>query len=265
MYEDVDDTGASTNKKVKEILEVVMAYARLDFSKKTSIDSNENELNAIGAGVNMLGEELESSSISLKEKERLLKEIHHRVKNNLQIVSSLLRLQSEHIRDKNYLHFVNESQNRIASMALVHEMLYSSKDLQKVEMNEYVQRLVHTIHQSFFRRGLDVAIDCDVEKGLFFEIDMIIPLGLILNEIVSNSFKYAFSTTKGQINIRLHRLGNSYQLRVCDNGPGLSKALDLEKNAHLGIQLIYMLAEQLNGQVDLVTQNKFSYTITFTG
>ncbi len=258
------DINMAANERVKEILEVVMSYARLDFSKKTSVLGNHDELDAIGAGVNMLGEELQSSTISLKEKERLLKEIHHRVKNNLQIVSSLLRLQSEKIPDQSYLQLIAESQNRIASMALVHEMLYSSSDLSRIEMNQYIQRLTHSIHQSFFRPGMDVGFDHDIDPQLFFNIDLIVPLGLILNEIVSNSFKYAFPENKGKINIRLYKSEKSYHLCIQDNGKGFNSEMGTEMNKHLGMQLIYMLAEQLNGSVALETSHGFCYDITFT-
>lgn len=250
-------------ERVKEILDVVMSFARLDFTKKTRIQGD-HELDAICAGVNMLGEELETSIGSLKEKEKLLKEIHHRVKNNLQIVSSLLRLQSEKIPDKKYLDMVTVSQNRIASMALVHEMLYSSRDLGRIEMKAYIERLCHGIYQSFFKPGLAVNFKFEIEEQIFFEIDHLVPIGLILNEIISNSLKYAFPENKGIIKVRLRSSGQGFTLEVSDSGIGLIQDFNMKKDWHLGGQLIYMLAEQLDGKVQITNENGVSYLINFS-
>lgn len=264
MNADRDHIAAEGNDRVKEILEVVMAYARLDFSKKTSVTGNSDVLDAIGAGVNMLGEELESSICSLREKEKLLKEIHHRVKNNLQIVSSLLSLQSENVPDKKYLELISESQNRITSMAIVHEMLYSSRDLGKISMKDYIGRLGFSLHHAFFKPGLNVRFQYDISEALFFDIDHIIPLGLILNEAISNSFKYAFPDHTGKISISLQQPGEgTCVLTVGDDGIGFKEGFTAEKDGHLGIQLIYMLSEQLDGQIEIKNQNGTSYQITF--
>jgi two-component sensor histidine kinase len=252
-----------TNARVQEILEVVMSFARLDFSKKTTVMGNNDLVDAIGAGVNMLGEELETSLGSLKEKEKLLKEIHHRVKNNLQIVSSLLSLQSENVHDKKFLGLIAESQNRINSMAIVHEMLYSSRDLSKISMKEYIERLGFSVYHSFFKPGLNVKLNYDVAYDLFFDIDHIVPLGLVLNEILSNSFKYAFPNNKGQINICLHRQGNTCNLIARDDGIGFKPGFIAEKDGHLGIQLIHMLSDQLDGKIEIKQENGVAYHITF--
>lgn len=258
-----DNIPGEADKRVTEILEVVMAYARLDFSKKTAVTDNEDVLDAIGAGVNMLGEELEASLCSLREKEKLLKEIHHRVKNNLQIVSSLLSLQSGSVPDKKYLELISESRNRINSMAIVHEMLYSSRNLGKISMKEYIERLGFSLHHSFFKPGLQVRLDYDIGEAIFFDIDHIIPLGLILNECVSNSFKYAFPDNTGRIGISLQQNGSTCLLRVEDDGIGLKEGFDAEKDGHLGIQLIHMLSEQLDGSIEIGNRSGTSYQITF--
>jgi len=263
MTPDTDNMSAETRKRVKEILDAVMSYASLDFSKKTEVVGNHDVLDAISAGVNMLGEELETSIISLKEKEKLLKEIHHRVKNNLQIVSSLLRLQSGNVVDKKYLELISVSQNRIASMALVHEMLYSSRDLGKIEMKAYIERLTHSIYQSFFRPGLSVNFEYDIDEQLFFDIDQLIPIGLILNEIISNSFKHAFHANKGKISVSLHKSGESFILVIKDNGIGFAKDFSIQNNGHLGVQLVHMLTEQIGGKVEINTEQGISYQITF--
>lgn len=258
-----DDISGSNHKRVNRILEVVMAYAQLDFTQKTEVLGNDDVLDAIGAGINMLGEELESSTVSLKEKEQLLKEIHHRVKNNLQIVSSLLNLQSESIMDERYLAMIKDSRNRINSMAIVHEMLYASKDLSRISISEYIQRLCNSIHQSFSRPGSDISFNFDLEKELFFEIDHMIPLGLIINEVVSNSFKYAFPQNKGCISIRLHRRAAGFHLQIDDNGVGLTENFDPEKDGHLGMQLILMLCQQMDAQVEISHTQGTIYSIIF--
>ncbi len=254
------EKGYDNQERVTEILDVIMSYARFDFSKKTRVIGDET-LDAIGAGVNMLGEELETSTISLKEKEQLLKEIHHRVKNNLQIVSSLLNLQSENILDKRYLDLIVESRNRINSMALVHEMLYSSKDLSKIEIGEYVQRLSKGIELSLSKSHSDIKFDFSIEEHLYFDIDHMIPMGLILNEIISNSFKYAFPDSVGVITIQISKPSDFYKLIVKDNGVGLKENFDIKRDSNLGMQLIYMLTEQMDAKVEIRRDKGVAYQI----
>ena len=144
-----NNTSLSDNIRANEVLEVIMAFARQDFGKKVDLKNDNSVLDGIGAGVNMLGEELQHSTISLREKEQLLKEIHHRVKNNMQIISSLLSLQSESTEDEKFIALIRESRNRINSMALVHEMLYQSEDLSKIELKEYIETLTSSVHRSY--------------------------------------------------------------------------------------------------------------------
>ncbi|WP_317897297.1 sensor histidine kinase [Aurantibacillus circumpalustris] len=240
-----------------------MSYAQLDFSKKTEVLGNEDVLDAIGAGINMLGEELENSTVSLKEKEQLLKEVHHRVKNNLQIVSSLLNLQSDNILDEKYLAIIKDSRNRINSMAIVHEMLYASRDLSKIEIKQYIERLCESIHQSFSRPGSEINFKFKIDQNLYFEIDHMIPLGLIINEVVSNSFKYAFPTNKGEISIKLHSENNEFKLDLSDNGIGLLENFDPSRDGQLGMQLIIMLVEQMEAKVAIDQKNGTAFYITF--
>lgn len=253
----------SDNARVNEILEVILSFARQDFSRKVTIKEDDNLLDGIGAGVNMLGEELEHSRISLGEKEQLLKEVHHRVKNNMQIISSLLNLQSDKITDKKVLSLIRESQNRIKSMALVHEMLYKSQDLSKIALDKYIENLCKSIGDSYSVPESDIKFMYDFEENLFFDIDKMILLGLILNEIISNSLKYAFPNQMGEISIVLRKDGTKHNLLVSDNGIGLKRNFDLERDSHLGIQLIYMLAEQLDGNVNCDNSNGVSYSLVF--
>ncbi len=251
------------NDRVTEILEVIIAYARLDFTQKTEVEGNDEVLDAIGAGVNMLGEELENSHVSLKEKEQLLKEIHHRVKNNLQIVSSLLSLQSENIKDQHFLNLILASRNRINSMALVHEMLYASIDLKKIELGEYIKRLSTNIKKSLTSADTKIEFVYHLQKEYFFDIDRMIPIGLILNEIITNSLKYAFPKNEGEITIELSNSEKNNLLTVKDNGIGLPANFNIEKDANLGLQLINMLTTQLDGNLKISTQEGACFQITF--
>lgn len=250
------------DERVNKILEVVMAYAELDFSKKTKIYGNDT-VDAIGAGINMLGEELEKSTVSLKEKEQLLKEIHHRVKNNLQIVSSLLNLQSENVLDEKYLLLIKESRNRINSMALVHEMLYKSKDLSKIELKDYINHLSYMLYSTFSVPESKIEFKFNIGASAFFEIDKMIPVGLILNEILSNAIKYAFPDRTGEIVIDFNVNEKQYILSVKDNGIGLPTSFNFKKDANLGMQLIYMLTEQLDGKAETLNGNGMGYRIAF--
>lgn len=253
----------SDNARANEILEVIMSFARQDFGKKVKIKSDDSVLDGIGAGVNMLGEELQHSTISLREKEQLLKEIHHRVKNNMQIISSLLSLQSENSEDEKFNALLRESRNRINSMALVHEMLYQSDDLSKIELKEYIETLCSSVHRSYALPNSNIEFVYDVDKGAHFNIDKMIPIGLILNEAISNSLKHAFPKKTGKITICLQNKNGKYELMVSDNGTGFKNEFDPEKDSHLGIQLIYMLTEQLGGKLDVKNDNGVCYHINF--
>jgi two-component sensor histidine kinase len=254
----------SGDRKANDILEVILSFARMDFSQKVEITSGDDILDGIGMGVNMLGEELKHSELSLREKEHLLKEIHHRVKNNLQIVSSLLNLQSENITDEKYLGLIKESQNRINSMALVHEMLYKSKDLSKIELKQYIEKLCSSVNMSYSSPEKEIVFSYNIEAGIFLEIDMMIPIGLMLNEILSNSYKYAFpEKDKGVITIELSSENEKIKMVVFDNGIGLKKNFDIKKTGSLGMQLVQMLGEQIDAAVAVSSDKGTRFEINF--
>jgi two-component sensor histidine kinase len=254
----------NSNKiRSEKILEVIMSYARLDFSEKTIISNKGDVYDAIGAGVNMLGEELKSSVVSLREKEQLLREIHHRVKNNMQIISSLLNLQTHDVKDKKILALITESRNRINSMALVHEMLYATADFSTIKLKDYTEILCKSIYQSYRKPEMMVNFFVQIPINISLEVDTMIQLGMILNEIISNSLKYAFENDEGTISISLKQIDSKYFLSVEDNGKGLPQSFNQEKDGHLGMQLIYMLTEQLNGTVKLGSENGVVYKIEF--
>lgn len=206
----------------------------------------------------------EKISKSLKEKELLLKEIHHRVKNNLQVVSSLLKLQSGYVKDDKSLELLLDSQNRVRSMALVHQKLYQSKDFSEIDFNEYVVQLTEHLRKVFKTNKDSVVIN--VHKGHFnISIDLAIPCGLILNELISNSLKYAFpGGRKGIIDIELKKLAHGkLELRIKDNGIGFPENIDYKKTHSLGLQLVNTLVGQIDGTINLNNDNGTEFIIKF--
>jgi PAS domain S-box-containing protein len=208
--------------------------------------------------------EEEKIRASLREKEILLKEIHHRVKNNLQIISSLLNLQSAHIRDPRALEVFKEGQGRVRSMALIHEKLYQSADLARVDFSEYIRNLAAYLFRSYEVNAGAVTLNVEAEDVLL-GVDTAIPCGLIINELVSNSLKHAFpGATRGAINITLRPDGGErLTLCVSDDGVGLPEGFDLLDTPSLGLQLVNTLARQLGGEVEVGDGAGARFSITF--
>jgi PAS domain S-box-containing protein len=188
----------------------------------------------------------EQIKTSLKEKEVLLKEIHHRVKNNLQIISSLLNLQSGYIHDEHAGEMFKESRNRVKSMALIHEKLYQSKDLARIDFAEYVRHLTTHLFRSYGVNTHAVSLKINIDK-ILLDIDTAIPCGLIVNELVTNSLKYAFPPgVIGEIRVDLRRENDGrLALLVSDNGAGLPADFDFRQTDSLGLQLVSTLTDQL--------------------
>lgn len=251
-------------KRTNSILDVIMSYARLEFNVKTKVTDNGDVFDSIAAGVNMLGEELENSVVTIREKEALLKEVHHRVKNNLQIIASLMNLQSASTADPIFLNLIRECRNRISSMAIIHEMLYQSKDLSKINSSEYIRQLVLSLESSFCSSDIKVNFDLDLDDQIFLEADRMIPLGLILNEIISNTYKYAFPKTDvGNIQIVFRCDNKRHYLHIKDNGVGLPPDFDVEKSSSLGLQLIVTLSEQLDAELIWLRENGLGFELRF--
>ncbi len=191
---------------------------------------------------------------SLKEKEILLKEIHHRVKNNMQIISSLLTLQARTLSQPEILQAVKESQDRIRSMALVHENLYQSSDMAHLNFAEYVRQLTASVFRSYEIRPSQIELRLDVEP-VFLDLDFAIPFGLILNELVTNAIKHAFPPghVGSVIEVGFRRNGESLILRVRDNGIGISEERRVAAASSLGLQLVASLTEQIHGRLHVNT------------
>jgi PAS domain S-box-containing protein len=216
----------------------------------------------------------EQIQASLREKEVLLKEIHHRVKNNLQIISSLLDFQSEYIKDQLTLEMFREGQNRIRSMALIHEQLYQSKDLARIDFAEYVRDLTDYLFQSYGASGDAITLEIHI-ADILLGIDTAIPCGLIINELVSNALKYAFPLSlssppcaggkegRCEILVALHSDNDQLTLIVSDNGVGFPRDLDFLNAETLGLRLVNMLSRQLKGTIELDRNDGTTLKITF--
>lgn len=202
---------------------------------------------------------------SLAEKESLLKEIHHRVKNNLQIVSSLLYLQENYMQDARGAEILRESQNRVKSMALIHEQLYSTADLAKIDFGRYIQGLTANLFDAY---GIDPAhIRLDVQADdIALGVDTAVPCGLIINELVSNALKHAFlPDSGGTINIVIRTVNTDrMEIVVADDGIGLVEPFAAAEQQSLGLRLIDTLITQLGGSLTINTENGTRFSITLT-
>ena len=213
------------------------------------------------------------------------KEIHHRIKNNLQVISSLLDLQAEQFRDRKdirdleVLEAFRESQNRVISMALIHEELHEGGETDTLNFSSYLRSLVDNLFQTYKLENENISLNMDMEENLFFDMDVAVPLGIIVNELVSNSLKHAFNDKeKGKIQIRFHREENekciksitevckktNFILTISDDGVGIPENLDIQDLDSLGFQLVTSLVDQLDGEFKLKRTNGTEFTMKFT-
>ena len=204
-------------------------------------------------------EELKSS---LYERDVLLKETHHRVKNNMQVIHSLLNLQTHYAENSEAVNVLKESQNRVKSMGIIHEKLYNSTDRSKIDFADYVQSLTSDLLASY---KLSEKILPVIEVGdLELNLETAILCGLIINELVSNSLKYAFTDTEnGEVNISLNLIDNRYELMISDNGIGFPEDLDFKSAGSLGLQLVNNITDQLDGEIELDRSLGTKFTIKF--
>lgn len=189
---------------------------------------------------------------ALVEKDSLLKEIHHRVKNNLQMVSSLLSLQTKNTRSKSAIEALEEGKSRVKAMALIHQKLYQNDDLSVIEMQGYIESLINSVQSVYKKGGHNISITIDAE-GTELDIDRAIPFGLILNELVSNSFKYAFpeNDENGKIYIHLRKNGEQGYFEYTDNGVGLPEDTEERTHSSMGIRLMNRLVNQLQSKLNI--------------
>jgi two-component sensor histidine kinase len=202
---------------------------------------------------------------ALREKVVLLKEIHHRVKNNLQLISSLLNLQSRRIKDPHTLEIFRESCDRVQLMALIHEKLYGATDLSQLDFSDYLHSLAAMILRSYASKSRNVQVVFELQERLQLNLDLAIPLGLVASELISNSLKHAFPRGgKGTITLELSESADGdCTFRISDDGSGLPPGFSLEQPASLGLRLVKMLAEQLEGQLTCSRTPCTSFTLVF--
>jgi two-component sensor histidine kinase len=258
-------------------LDALVAAARRfgsgDFGRLAGISSGSEELMALGESLDEMAKAIgarrrerddaeRALRASLSEKDVLLKEIHHRVKNNFQIISSLLNLQAETISDAAALEAFNESQNRIKSMALIHEKLYQSESLGGIDFSDYVGSMLEELAYAYHARLDKVRVETDLER-IELPIDSAIPLGLILNELITNAFKYAFpGSREGRILISLKLTGEaSARLTVEDDGVGMDAGNT--RSGNLGMDLVKALAAQLRGELEAESDGGTRWTVRF--
>lgn len=228
-------------------------------------DNQNNIIGTFGSLRDITAQKLSEQRLkaSLEEKDILLKEVYHRVKNNLQVIASMLSIQAMYLEDDHMKKILEDSQNRIFSIALVHQKLYASEDLSSISVDGYFKDLVGQI--SGLYGGYEVVIDLEVED-IKLDIDTIMPMGLITNEVMTNSYKYAFDgITDGRIKVEIKKNErNQVVFKISDNGKGFQEAPNLERPKSLGMQLISLLASQLNAELTLDNKNGVTYTLIFT-
>ena len=200
---------------------------------------------------------------SLQEKEVLIREVHHRVKNNMQIISSLLNLQTRYVDDKETVNLLKESQNRVKSMAMIHEKLYQSHDLNHINIYDYINSLVKDLFYSYAIPKNQIIPVIEVEE-INLNIETAVPCGLIISEIISNSLKYAFpGGREGEVHISLKHKGEKFYLIIGDNGIGLPESIDFNNTDSLGLKLVNSLTEQIDGELELDRSQGTKFNITF--
>lgn len=200
---------------------------------------------------------------SLKEKEVLLKEVHHRVKNNLQVISSILNLQTAYLKDRGTINLLKECQNRIKTMAFIHESLYQNKDFSQINFSEYIITLVKNLFYSFETNQQKIKTHFAVDT-IFLNLDVSIPCGLIMNELVSNALKYAFDDGReGTVFITLKKEKGKIKMAVADNGRGMPEHVNFRSTETLGLQLVTTLTEQINGTITMNRNKGTTFEIIF--
>ena len=265
-------------EKKQQTIELQQSDLKVKEASLSLAESTNNRLligvvAAVIAGLSMLlafviklrsSKKLEQQKLEIEaknnENETLLKEIHHRVKNNLQIISSILNIQSRNLEDQIAKDAVNEGRSRIKSMSLIHEKLYGNNQLSVINMKEYIEELNDFLFSSYKPKN-EVKRNIDID-ALDLDIDTAVPIGLILNELISNSLKYAFNHQDGELKISLKSEADSHTLSVMDSGPGLPS--DFRTKKSMGMRLVNALTEQINGILEISEQPGTSFTLKFT-
>ncbi len=234
------------------------------------------KLIAISAIARDITERIKAEKSLAKAEDARKKEVHHRIKNNLQVISSLLDLQADKFNDTKVVEAFRESQNRVISMALIHEELYKEEGTNTLDFSAYLEKLADTLLHTYEVSSKNIHMKMDLEENVSFDMDTAVPLGMIVNELVSNSFKHAFTgRDRGEIRIKLGREESTefeseecestgFILKISDNGIGIPENLNIEELDSLGFQLVTSLVEQLDGELEVKRNNGTEFTIRFT-
>lgn len=234
-----------------------------NFINPIETDGEIKEISCLAYGITDRKEAQMQLLKSLNEKEVLLKEVHHRVKNNLQIISSILSLQSAHVGDdQRILELLRDSRDRIRSMSFIHESLYQTKDFSSIDLANYIEGLSRNLMMSYSLTG-KIALETDLQK-VHLVLDQAIPCGLILNELISNSLKHAFPNEReGVVRISLRTEGDRVIIRVSDNGVGIDRDFDVMRDGNLGLELVRTLVDQLDGRIEMDAGTGVVFMLTF--
>ena len=255
--------GLSERIEAKYIYEGKKKWLELFINPIFDTEGNVYEISLVAHDISNKKKNEKAIVSSLQEKEILLKEIHHRVKNNLQIISSILNLQSSFVHDPKILDILQDSRNRIRSMAMIHESLYRTTNFSSINFSNYIQNISSNLLASFRINEALISFSTDL-SSVDLILDQAIPCGLMVNELITNTIKYAFpENRKGEIKIKLQEIENIIYLTVQDNGIGLPEDFNIENLESLGLQLVVSLTEQLNGNIEIIKSNGTKFLITF--
>jgi two-component sensor histidine kinase len=252
----------SIGKPLEALQRAAQDIGRGRLDTRVAIRSRD-EIGTLAASLNQMAAELRDKTVSIREKELLLKEVHHRVKNNLQVISSLLSFQAQEIPEPEINRLFQESQARVRSMALIHEQLYRSSDLAHIDFAAYVQELVANLKQGFGSSAADVNFCLDIQP-IPLLLDVAMPCGMIVSELVSNALEHAFPEDRpGEIRIRFHRKDDVYRLTVADNGVGMRDGPAAGEESSVGLKVVQALTRQIHGKLDQAYQEGTVFTIHF--
>lgn len=263
LADTLDDFAESLDTMIKDSNSVLTAVQNNDYSRNIHVHG-EGDFRILTEGIDRTRETLDDMMTERRQIEQIRKkEIHHRIKNNLQVISSLLDLESDKFQDQKVIEAFRNSQSRVISMALVHEELYKSEDMESIDFSDYIIKLVNGLSHSYMMDTGDINIRIHIDD-VFLDMDVAIPLGMIVNELVSNSFKHAFRPgDKGDILIDLSFDGDKFTLVVCDNGAGFPEEVNFRETDSLGLQLVTTLVDQIDGTIELEGTEGTRFTITF--
>lgn len=263
----------SISGPLREMVNATKAIAAGDLSQRISsgssdevgilADSFNNMTHRLSQSLTSLKENEEKLRASLEEKELLLQEIHHRVKNNLQVISSLLQLETASAKNTHIINVLKQTQERIRAMGIIHEILYKANNFSHISTADYIRRLITYLLTSYGMNNDSIALKTNIED-ILIDLNRGIPCGLIINELISNSLKHAFPQgKKGEITVSFHYKSDKYILIISDNGVGLPKKLNLRKVQTLGLTIVNTLVKQLEGTIELHGQVGTTFKIVF--